>query len=51
MAGFLPNTQWIHDGRITEGSLCTGQAVIKQIGLVGIAMVYVLLTLRLLFHP
>ncbi|CAA7260692.1 unnamed protein product [Cyclocybe aegerita] len=36
--GNMPNIKWMADAEITEGPLCTAQAVIKQIGIVGVAM-------------
>ncbi|KDR67559.1 hypothetical protein GALMADRAFT_79777 [Galerina marginata CBS 339.88] len=36
--GNLPNIRWMEDGEITEGHLCTAQAAIKQVGIVGVAM-------------
>jgi len=36
--GNLPSIRWLGDGFITEGQLCTAQAVLKQVGIVGVAM-------------
>ncbi|KAJ2919918.1 hypothetical protein MD484_g441, partial [Candolleomyces efflorescens] len=36
--GNLPSIRWMRDGYVTEGSLCTAQAVIKQIGINGVAL-------------
>ncbi|KAG2016372.1 hypothetical protein CC2G_009543 [Coprinopsis cinerea AmutBmut pab1-1] len=36
--GNMPNIRWMREGRITEGTLCTAQAVIKQIGINGVAL-------------
>ncbi|KAF9526925.1 hypothetical protein CPB83DRAFT_895778 [Crepidotus variabilis] len=33
--GWLPNIKWMVDATITDGHLCTAQAVLKQVGLVG----------------
>lgn len=34
----LPSIRWMLDGVITEGSLCTAQAVIQQFGVNGAAL-------------
>lgn len=36
--GVTPNIKWMADGVISEGRLCTTQAVLKQIGIVGVAL-------------
>jgi len=36
--GTMPNIKWLSDGFITEGSLCTAQAAIKQVGIDGVAL-------------
>ncbi|TFK21879.1 hypothetical protein FA15DRAFT_672092 [Coprinopsis marcescibilis] len=36
--GGMPSIRWMREGRITEGPLCTAQAVIKQIGINGVAL-------------
>ncbi|TFK18819.1 hypothetical protein FA15DRAFT_675005 [Coprinopsis marcescibilis] len=36
--GGMPSIRWMREGRVTEGSLCTAQAVIKQIGINGVAL-------------
>jgi len=36
--GDFPIGQWLADGAITEGSVCTAQAVIKQVGSNGVAL-------------
>jgi hypothetical protein len=36
--GVTPNIKWLTDGAVTEGSLCTAQSVLKQIGIVGVAL-------------
>ncbi|KIM45490.1 hypothetical protein M413DRAFT_24685 [Hebeloma cylindrosporum] len=35
--GYLPIIKWMVNGAITEGRLCTAQAVVKQVGIVGVA--------------
>ena len=43
--GILPTDTGIHRSNakaITEGHFCTAQAVLKQVGIVGMAMRYVL---------
>ncbi|KAF9050156.1 hypothetical protein BJ165DRAFT_1525431 [Panaeolus papilionaceus] len=34
----FPNVKWMLDSKITTGSLCTIQAVLKQIGIVGVSL-------------
>ncbi|KAJ2922562.1 hypothetical protein H1R20_g14516, partial [Candolleomyces eurysporus] len=34
----MPNIRWMREGKVTEGTLCTTQAVIKQIGINGVAL-------------
>ncbi|RXW18065.1 hypothetical protein EST38_g7787 [Candolleomyces aberdarensis] len=36
--GNLPSIRWMRHGSVSEGSLCTAQAVIKQIGINGVAL-------------
>ncbi|RXW14079.1 hypothetical protein EST38_g11773 [Candolleomyces aberdarensis] len=36
--GNMPSFQWMRDREVTEGALCTAQAVIKQIGINGVAL-------------
>ncbi|KAF9479020.1 hypothetical protein BDN70DRAFT_895235 [Pholiota conissans] len=36
--GNMPSFKWMIDAQITEGQLCTAQAAIKQVGIVGVAM-------------
>ncbi|PPQ78887.1 hypothetical protein CVT24_012274 [Panaeolus cyanescens] len=36
--GTLPNAVWMRKGMVSPGSLCTAQAAIKQIGIVGVAL-------------
>ncbi|KAJ3542550.1 hypothetical protein NMY22_g3467 [Coprinellus aureogranulatus] len=37
-AGSLPIAKWMRDGHITTGSTCTAQAVLKQVGINGVAL-------------
>lgn len=36
--GSMPSIRWMREGTVTAGSLCTAQAVIKQIGINGVAL-------------
>lgn len=36
--GNMPSIKWMREGRITLGSVCTAQAVIKQVGINGVAL-------------
>ncbi|KAH9484864.1 hypothetical protein JR316_0001766 [Psilocybe cubensis] len=36
--GNMPSIRWMEDGFITEGQLCTAQAAVKQVGIVGVAL-------------
>ncbi|KAF5328786.1 hypothetical protein D9619_011660 [Psilocybe cf. subviscida] len=36
--GNIPTIWWMADAHITEGTLCTAQAAIKQVGIVGVSM-------------
>ncbi|KAJ2935161.1 hypothetical protein H1R20_g1907, partial [Candolleomyces eurysporus] len=36
--GNMPSFQWMRDREVTEGTLCTAQAIIKQIGINGVAL-------------
>ncbi|KAF8800227.1 hypothetical protein BYT27DRAFT_7263126 [Phlegmacium glaucopus] len=36
--GNMPDIRWMAEGIVSPGSLCTGQAVLKQVGIVGVAM-------------
>ncbi|KAF8894349.1 hypothetical protein CPB84DRAFT_1682661 [Gymnopilus junonius] len=36
--GIMPNIRWMEQATITEGHICTAQAVLKQVGIVGVSM-------------
>ncbi|KAF8971222.1 hypothetical protein BDZ97DRAFT_1914223 [Flammula alnicola] len=36
--GIMPNVRWMTQAGITEGHLCTAQAVVKQVGIVGVSV-------------
>ena len=38
MGGVL-NIRWAHDGIVTTGQYCAAQVLVKQIGMLGVAMI------------
>ncbi|KAF9050251.1 hypothetical protein BJ165DRAFT_1341851 [Panaeolus papilionaceus] len=38
--GTLPNVVWMRQGMVSPGPLCTAQAAVKQVGIVGVALTY-----------
>ncbi|TFK44173.1 hypothetical protein BDQ12DRAFT_672519, partial [Crucibulum laeve] len=36
--GIFPSIKWVHESKITEGSVCTAQGVLKQLGINGVAL-------------
>ena len=36
--GFFPNVRWMALARVESGTLCTAQAVLKQIGIVNVSL-------------
>ena len=36
--GFFPNIRWMALARVESGTLCTAQAVLKQIGIVNVSL-------------
>jgi len=37
MGGIL-NIRWIHDGTVTTGQYCAAQVLVRQIGILGVAL-------------
>ncbi|KAF9526924.1 hypothetical protein CPB83DRAFT_908130 [Crepidotus variabilis] len=44
--GIMPNIKWMSDAMITEGTLCTAQAALKQVGIVGVSLTSLVIALH-----